>query len=497
MSVALLALPNAVNASANKCQSPYKIFFSNGVLNTIDDMVAAREVIASQVGSQFNGVPVDYSNMANQTGGIIDDLMRVYKQKLSENPNLTWTILMRAVVGLSTGIDPSLFSQAQQAVAEVNANSASRIGGDVASTTAYADANVQTQVAQVTSTILNDGTRVLIVAHSQGNLYSNAVYQRAISAPGVKPANIKVIGVASPAAQILGGGSYLTSDSDVVIGALRLATGNVLPANVSVPFNPDDISGHLFLKTYMKGSLPLRGQIFSAISSTLPQIEEPESTYDWLVKQRVAISAGWGGGEQDASFIPSQVCSAPWSLINYCQEGGSTDFLKNAAGAYFDPKVQFYSAESTKALNRLLPYSADASNPDSGLYRLIMGVWPMVSAYTQIEETYNGAGDLISSTTKWGSNYYDASMNFSMSPPDPQSYPTNFSETFPRTHVVYHAKLEDSVRNAVNSLPPGKAVLEVYDEGSSIKSVPGWPELQFAVVNRMVKLKICKPIPAA
>ncbi|NIF71863.1 hypothetical protein F3J16_16960 [Burkholderia sp. Ap-962] len=471
---------------ANKCQSPYLIFFSNGILNALDDMVAARNVLKSKIGTSFNEVPIDYANLQNKTGGIVDDLTRVYKQKLSENANLNWTILTRAIIGLSAGMDPSLFSQAQQAVNEVNAANAGRIAGDVSTTTAYADANVQTQVAQVSDAILKDGKRVLIVSHSQGVLYSNSVYQKVTAIAGVKPDNIKVVGVGNPAAKILGAGSYVTSDSDAVIGALRLATGNVLPSNVSIPFNPDDISGHLFLKTYINPALPAEAMIMSGIYSALKQISEPEVTYDWIVKQRISIAGGLMGGETDATFIPNQSCAGIFIAYAYCNPGGTADFLRNAAGNSFDPTKQFYAAEADKVVSRLSPYSADASNTDSGLYRLVTANWPVVAEAIQIE----GVGNDI--TTKWGSNYYDAGMNFPATPPDPMVLPSNFSESFPRTHVVYHAKLEDSLRSAVNKLPPGKAYLEVYDENSYLQSLPGWPEYQFIVVNRMVKLKVCK-----
>lgn len=50
---------------ANKCQSPYLIFFSNGILNALDDMVAARNVLKSKIGTNFNEVPIDYANLQN------------------------------------------------------------------------------------------------------------------------------------------------------------------------------------------------------------------------------------------------------------------------------------------------------------------------------------------------------------------------------------------------------------------------------------------------
>ncbi|WP_155636755.1 hypothetical protein [Burkholderia gladioli] len=237
-------------------------------------------------------------------------------------------------------------------------------------------------------------------------------------------------------------------------------------------------------------SITLTCRTTGGIVDDLTRVYKQEVTYDWIVKQRVSIAGGLMGGETDATFIPNlipnQSCAGIFIAYAYCNPGGTADFLQNAAGNNFDPTKQFYAAEANKLVSRLIPYSSDASNADSGLYRLVTATWPVVAEAVQIE----GVGNDI--TTKWGSNYYDAGMNFPATPPDPAVLPSSFSESFPRTHVVYHAKLEDSLRSAVNKLPPGKAYLEVYDENSYLQSLPGWPEYQFIVVNRMAKLKVCK-----
>ncbi|WP_155636801.1 hypothetical protein [Burkholderia gladioli] len=476
-------LVNSEAAENNKCKSPYIIYFSNGVLNTVDDMDDAVSFINLEVGGQYNGVPVSYGNLRNQTGGIIDDLLRVYRQKLSENPNLNWEIIARAIIGVGTGIDPSLFASAQQAVSQVNSDNASRINADIVKTTGYADSNSITQTQQVVHSVLDDGNRVLIVSHSQGNLYSNAVYRSAVATSGIKPNNIKVVGVATPAGSVQGAGDYLTSDSDVVIGALRMIAGNVLPSNFSIPFNSSDISGHLFLKTYMNKALPSEAKIKELITKNLQQIEEPDGTYDWLIKGRVSIAGGWGGTEADAMFIPSPRCVGIFATSFLCTSGLSVNYMKNSSGASFDPSLQMYSAESTKALNRLLPYSGGLSNPDNGLVRLIMGTIPVIG--DSMDTTFVNNSPVYT----WSSIYYDRQMNFPAMQPDPLAPPPDKTADYPRSHTVYHAKIQDSIASTFDSIPAGKAYLEIYDDGTSIVSPGG---LGFATTDRVLKLRICK-----
>jgi hypothetical protein len=126
--------------------------------------------------------------------------------------------------------------------------------------------------------MLNDASqkvktqKLLLVAHSQGNFYSNNFYDKVASKEGGVPTeSIGVYGVASPASRVAGGGKYLTSSTDSVINKVRLGgVLNVLPANINLPLKPIDGNGHSFSDVYLKyqGS-----RIVSDIKSSLNKLK--------------------------------------------------------------------------------------------------------------------------------------------------------------------------------------------------------------------------------
>ncbi len=85
---------------------------------------------------------------------------------------------------------------------------------------AYFDVRV-TLLADRLAPMLLSGRRVLLVAHSQGNLYANAVYAE-LQRRHVPMSNLRLVGAAVPGLTLAGGSDYVTSASDGVINGLRL-----------------------------------------------------------------------------------------------------------------------------------------------------------------------------------------------------------------------------------------------------------------------------------
>src|SRR6185295_5757868 len=111
---------------------------------------------------------------------------------------------------------------------------------------------------------LKYGYRVIVVAHSQGNLYANACHAALAGQDSTTLASFGIVGVASPAEFSFNG--YVTSDHDNVINALRTLGKTVLPANVRVPTSLGDFTGHLFEATYMNAQLAARAKIVALLS---------------------------------------------------------------------------------------------------------------------------------------------------------------------------------------------------------------------------------------
>ncbi|MEI6281012.1 MAG: immunoglobulin-like domain-containing protein [bacterium] len=126
--------------------------------------------------------------------------------------------------------------------------------------------------------MLNDASqkvttqKVLLVAHSQGNFYSNNFYDMVASKEGGVPKeSIGMYGVASPDDHVSGGGQYLTSDSDRVIAKAVGRVLKILTPNIHIPLTKEDGSGHDFANVYLKYQ---GDKIISDIKESLNKLKE-------------------------------------------------------------------------------------------------------------------------------------------------------------------------------------------------------------------------------
>ena len=124
---------------------------------------------------------------------------------------------------------------------------------------------------------LTEGKRVILIAHSQGNMFA----QRAMTI--LEPRyglSIGMIGVASPASVEMGNSSHYTATDDRVIQFLRNFT-DVLEANVEndpgVWNDSRDLDNHGFLKSYFASGLESRLQIDSDFFDKVSYLERMPS----------------------------------------------------------------------------------------------------------------------------------------------------------------------------------------------------------------------------
>lgn len=104
-------------------------------------------------------------------------------------------------------------------------------------------------------TNLSNNRRVFVFAHGQGNIIVNDIVAEIYSAYPDSKDSLRVIGVGSTGARVLGNNSYCTSDVDLVVKSF---TTNALPWNVSNSIvykdNNGDLrfpSGHDFTNDYL------------------------------------------------------------------------------------------------------------------------------------------------------------------------------------------------------------------------------------------------------
>ena len=146
-----------------------------------------------------------------------------------------------------------------------------------------ADYDLKTMLIDLSSQIHTQ--KVLLVGHSQGTFYTNAMYDYLI-AQGMPASSITVYNLATPASRVAGGGNYTTSSYDKVINYVREvdAAANApqpLAANINIPIpyfeRNDEWAGHHFQSDYLEGA---PGQIVSDIQQSLARLRSwgPDSS---------------------------------------------------------------------------------------------------------------------------------------------------------------------------------------------------------------------------
>ncbi|WP_412023636.1 hypothetical protein [Burkholderia cepacia] len=468
----------------DKCDSPYQVVYGNGILNNFQDIESGAQAVAALLGNKVGGGPVYYSFFPNESNGFLDDLMVVFRQKMADHPNLTWEILARVAGGLVDGILPETVDLVRTIIGDSEKEAASKVAEQFKAKYVYVDDRVEDAVSKVNDYILNKGRRVLLVGHSQGSLYANATHRIVYTNPKIRDGNFKVVHVASVANFVAGGEGYITSDSDLVVKALRTAMPDTLQSNMMAPFNPKDVSGHLFLDTYLNGDYPLRNSVFGLISKTLLTLKEPDSSFDYAIT--LSEYRTFSAGEGDATYEPQIWCDGILKAWQFCVPRDFIGYIRDADGREYDPRHSpEFGAVSAAALARLQQYAPEASNPDSALYRLVSAQWPRltVSLFQTIEN--NGA------VIKHASSDYDEGMNFSPLPPSEMYYPPReqFTVAYPLPYAVSKAKLNDPLVASVSKLK-GKVSFEQYD--GEILVFPWLFDIPMTRVKHEYKLRICK-----
>lgn len=264
-------------AKWNTCGTQH-VFHTNGISTTFVGAVRSLEAIESAYGNAHDGRLLAYRLAYNPTQGALLDLWEAANQKAREYPGVTFVMIIRALLGLSSPNMPRPLSDDLR-----------RLMTDRIKNTGYVSSN-DADLQQVTNSLRAQfivGGKLVWVAHSQGSLYANAAYA-VLTSTGPRPIPVKSIGivaVATPAAFVAGAnGRYVNSSNDLVVQGVRLLpNGGVLTPNVTQPMSLDDWSGHSFIKTYLRAQTDGRTKLLSDIRDQLNtlrgDVTDPRHTY--------------------------------------------------------------------------------------------------------------------------------------------------------------------------------------------------------------------------
>ncbi|GAA4328126.1 hypothetical protein GCM10023144_13600 [Pigmentiphaga soli] len=286
----------AVPAPMPLCEpAGYVVGFFNGVWNTRAQADESLRHLRETAGEVFDGARLDYELFYNQTGigragaSALEDIAEVFIQRadeldgaLSNRWEIFWELLAGAPGGLAARrraadviaeAGPALKDLLHAVYTDLIAKSAagwSALLSDPPLASAYAAQRTRIQG------LLAEGRKLILVAHSQGNLFMNQAYREAAAKAG--SGRIRAIHVA-PASPTLSG-PHVLADLDLVINALRLqGAASVPPITAYLPAGHllTDPSGHMFAATYLATDLQSGQQTADALQAALRALVTPGS----------------------------------------------------------------------------------------------------------------------------------------------------------------------------------------------------------------------------
>jgi hypothetical protein len=265
------------------------IYYGNGVGNTYAQANYSRMLLYQAYKSELQQFYPEqrfvFKIAYNHTRGVLSDVVEVIGQKLNEIENPAATEYAAAELFLLYMaakdyklLNPAVCIPVATAIEEYFAGRLSNAVDALSHIQKY-------------STDLQEGARVLLIAHSQGNLYANQALGTLLD---TYPGNIGMIGVASPAGMIHSGTTYHTAHDDRVIDALRLIH-EVIPSNVEndpgLIFDPRDISCHAFGQSYFSKGLASRDLIDDDLWYNMEILQFPEIA---LGSGAITVTMTWG-----------------------------------------------------------------------------------------------------------------------------------------------------------------------------------------------------------
>lgn len=246
---ALAVAPDLVaaqTASQLACQNSttprIDIFYVNGVTTTLDEARVNAGKLELEFLGRLASLPANLQGFCylfhlnyNPTQGEVRDFLEAGQQRFGLTPTAFWQGLEGFAV-----VSP-LLTQLQGPMTDANQ---------------IDQATIQRHASRYRQEILAPSCRrVLVVPHSQGNLYTNAAYDLTFAGPAPNPpvGALRIAGVATPDSLVKGTGRYRSSSTDLLINAIRLTLSNTLPANTNWGSNPLPViapeysGGHSFI----------------------------------------------------------------------------------------------------------------------------------------------------------------------------------------------------------------------------------------------------------
>jgi hypothetical protein len=308
------------------------IFYGNGIDTTRESAQQSLDELKKSLGNTYNSQPLQYDLAYNQTGGMAVDLLQSMVQVgEQESGNLmAWLN--------NLGVMPDWFKTTyQNYLQKVITIAAPEIE----------------EHAQRYSDAIARGQKVLVVSHSQGNLYVNEAKKRL--AQLIKPEDMKsfgIMGVATPAGNVGGApGPYLTNHRDIIHmvpfalpfnWTLRSSSGGVEDVI-------DRIVAHSFVDTYMSDKYDIKAELVKKTKAVLGALQSSTPGCNEYVSHIVNF---FSGTYPMTCTMDDDLRTASIKNLSITGEGTATlpfgtqlDFFKNDVAVSGKQSNLFYGLE--------------------------------------------------------------------------------------------------------------------------------------------------------
>lgn len=236
-----------------------RLYFGNGMLCDAEGAEGDLSVLRALLKNKIQGTDIEskmaYDISHNPTEGGLDDFFESALQTIDTNISQFWRFLS----GLD-GMPDYLQEEYKWISAQI----------DQAMVAGYP--SIPEHVEEYNKRLC-EGDKVLVMAHSQGNLYANIAYtginENVIDGFGI-------VSVANPDSYVAGDGPYTTIMEDQVIAIIPLALIRNLDNN-NYP-NIFDWSGHKFVESYLASGHPAETKILDDIETTIDKLQWPEGS---------------------------------------------------------------------------------------------------------------------------------------------------------------------------------------------------------------------------
>lgn len=314
------------------------VVFGNGIMNTEDDAkesrIALEDILRATLSPQeFSKLKFDLAY--NKSYGFFQDLYESAKQKLGAENVITsfWRWMGN-----------------QEVMPDVLQEKVKTLATQFDFATRVAPEDLSNHVLLYRTSML-EGKKVLIVAHSQGNFFANAAYEKLFTGDNALTSSqsLGIVSVATPANFTAGDGPYTTLTEDLMIKTIALTTPiGILPprpsniTNIGSGAVSSDWKGHGFIDEYTAEGSRSVVRITDGVVAMLDTLLRP---LQFAQEGIITATLTWGAQPD----VDLHIFEPNGSHVYYGQLQGVSGYLDLDDTTSYGPEHYFVSCSSLEA----------------------------------------------------------------------------------------------------------------------------------------------------